>query len=413
MELAILVLLITKSQASSKSFNCKFHDGGKWFDMSGLSRAKDYLFFNLDADDISGNLNFNFCKPAERPAECDEQPSSSGYFVSESFCYPLSLIDDVPEKTIWKYAMGRHGPHITAMNHNTNLKYSMQLNLHCALIGQSRGSDTINYDAGSKRFAITIYHYRGCGFYNFNFTKALFKMKWILCILGLIIGSYTNLFGMKYYQFTLALISGVSIGFMTLIVIYYLTGKSSDPLTMIYLVTIPITFGLFSLLFFYHNPLLALVIQGFCYGIMNNIMFKGFLMSFFGKMPSIGVICFMNFFFMTIGAILSVQASRPFSLFAMSFIGAFIIIRCVGLIIGNMPSEDNIEFEIQYGQNSDIPTEYYFYFCMTFALTFFGMFIQLLIEAFTNKKKNRGNQTNKTGNENRDLANGAKISDDS
>lgn len=78
------------------------------------------------------------------------------------------------------------------------------------------------------------------------------------------------------------------------------------------------------------------------------------------------------------GAILSLQASRPFSMVAMSFVGAFIIVRCVGIFLGNLKSEDDMEFDLHYGNDESIPIEYYCYFCMTFALTFFGILSQYL-----------------------------------
>jgi hypothetical protein len=109
-------------------------------------------------------------------------------------------------------------------------------------------------------------------------------------------------------------------------------------------------------------------------------MCKGFFMGIFEVLPSVGINCFLNFFWMIIGAIFSLQASRPFSMVAMSFIGAFIVVRCVGIFLGNLKSEDDMEFDLHYGEGGGIPVEYYCYFCMTFALTFFGILSQYLLQ---------------------------------
>ena len=127
--------------------------------------------------------------------------------------------------------------------------------------------------------------------------------------------------------------------------------------------------------------------EGFCFGIMVNIMFKGLVMSIFLKLPSAGVNCFTNFFFMIVGSVLALQISRPFSLVAMSFIGAFIIIRCIGLFLENFPTEDDLEFDLRYGDTKVIPNMYYFYICLTIALTFFGMLVQFLIDILVHKSK--------------------------
>lgn len=127
--------------------------------------------------------------------------------------------------------------------------------------------------------------------------------------------------------------------------------------------------------------------EGFCFGIMVNIMFKGLVMSIFLKLPSAGVNCFTNFFFMIVGSVLALQISRPFSLVAMSYIGAFLIIRCIGLFLENLPTEDDLEFDLRYGDTKTIPTMYYFYICLTIALTFFGMLIQFLIDILVHKSK--------------------------
>jgi hypothetical protein len=101
-------------QAETKNFKCQFSDGGKFFDLRGLARAKDYRVESVQAGKTVGDLNFNFCGPAKRPTECASQEPSSAYFVStDNTCYALSINTALlKDGTQWDYSMGKHGPKI-------------------------------------------------------------------------------------------------------------------------------------------------------------------------------------------------------------------------------------------------------------------------------------------------------------
>lgn len=60
----------------------------------------------------------------------------------------------------------------TGSNKSNKLKYNLQINLHCAFIGQNRDGDIVNFEKKTNTFEIKMYHFRGCGFYNYNFTIA-------------------------------------------------------------------------------------------------------------------------------------------------------------------------------------------------------------------------------------------------
>ena len=101
-------------QASTRNFKCQFKDGGKFFDLRGLSRNIDYKVASVQAGKTVGDLNFNFCNSAKRPTECASQEPSSAYFVStDNTCYALSINSGLlKDGTQWEYTMGKHGPKI-------------------------------------------------------------------------------------------------------------------------------------------------------------------------------------------------------------------------------------------------------------------------------------------------------------
>ena len=168
----------------STSFTCQFKNGGKYYDLDGLSRKDDYFVKNLQAGKAVGDLNFNFCKSAQKPLECETMDSAAAYFVTpDGECYALSInTDHLNEETKWEYIMGSHGPKIVGDNSKNKLKYSLKVNIHCAIIGQTRDNDMVKYNKEIKQFEIKIYHFQGCGFYNYNFSFILRKIKWIICI---------------------------------------------------------------------------------------------------------------------------------------------------------------------------------------------------------------------------------------
>ena len=60
------------------------------------------------------------------------------------------------------------------------------------------------------------------------------------------------------------------------------------------------------------------------------------------------------FIFMTIGAFFSVHYSKVFSIVSSSIVGSYIATKSYGNLVGNFPSEGEIEFDHKYSLQRNV-----------------------------------------------------------
>jgi cytochrome bd-type quinol oxidase subunit 2 len=59
--------------------------------------------------------------------------------------------------------------------------------------------------------------------------------------------------------------------------------------------------------------------------------------------------------------------------------GAWLAVKCLGVMIGNYPNEFTLAKEIKYGRYDSIPNIFYVYLGVTLLLSFGGMFYQYIL----------------------------------
>lgn len=368
--------------------SCYLYSDLQFFDLRGLRRGDD----NSEGKYKVGNYEFNFCKYLGDNIDektyaiyvPEGEQRKDGIRLTDDSVLPVNINGAVNEQGSKHIQFTRGGGEICKVVDGQEVRYSVLFDIVCKTEGGqgTPSKEDISLDDTDKcQPKITIQHKSGCPVIEAtSIVLFLSKHTWIGGILLILGGLVVTYYGQKFFDWTLAIVSGAIVLLFVLILasnfgtLDALTNKEASVAPTI--ITFLVAFGLAFLAGWFLKSMLRIggsilgAVGGFFLGFMVYNIFLGFTESF-----ALLLVCTLGF---TIaGFVVTYKFFEQVIIYLTSFLGAYALIRGVAVFAGHYPNE--IFIYQQLLSSEGIPTfewQVYLYMASFVAVFISGVWVQ-------------------------------------
>lgn len=388
---------------TKKSAFCYLNDNGIIYDLNALHNTNiDYRI-----DTVEGTFNFNFCKNAIH--SCTNKPEDAGLgFFTDALnmqCYKVAgsstvsnkydiIFDTKTSKTTIAMTM----PSGEACKTNPDKNYSTIFNIECDATAEAAIIESNAFSSLQCTNTINIKSKAACPFFDaYSVFNTIKSNKYIFGSILILAGIFFCFFGLKFIKITEMIAAGVAVTLLFIWLIFSNITLTYATWAFWLTIAISVAFGILVMVLLGKYEWIGRGLLGGLLGFVSGLFVYNLALRFIQSNPTVVfwltmVVC------IAIGIFITIWIGKPILVISTSIIGSYGIIRGISFMAGGFPDEREVYDLGQKGewdQMSDLLSLYvYIYLGVFVVLSIVGMIIQFKYFYDEEEKKEKKGEEN-------------------
>ena len=371
----ILVANFSCTLAKSKStniYNCQIYlpDNGLFFDIGDLEErdaySQDVTFTvqNPVKTIQNGKLSFNFCEATPNASDLCKQYGGDALAWATTSNYCSSLSSD---KTTVAYSRidDDTGKGLLVKFDNSQdplIPYDLTYHIICKDEKTSVDAEYVSPQEGRPYFTLNVEGRSGCTSNVSRIIEFLDDYPWVFAAIFIVFGIFLIFYGARFFKVGL-MIFGIVAGFLfsfgiSLFFWNYKEAKTEEVFLVLFACTVSgVIIGALCKVYDKIGMLIASGIVGLFVGSVFAVMLQAFLGE---EIHLVWKIC-IALCFVIVFIILAMATKEHGLIFNMSFIGSYLLVRGVGMLVGGFPDELVIARKVKDSDEGEFLWQWWIY----------------------------------------------------